>query len=433
MRWSDVPARRLGRPSVLQKPGPRWALALAVLAAAAVIPLGCLLAAHLFGGSGGPFALYQWTQPAREVSDQQAPLEAPSLLQGSERGHQTSTLPVARLPPSQLRGPVRKTGPLISDRVLPSHFQAACQQAGWWAWLEGLAVPGSPAPRQPCQHCQLFINTEYKFAYLRLPKTGGYTIVTTLGECDAAPGKPGCLTPLWKEVEAMGEGEAEALLQRIHQDFFVFTSLRDPYERAVHMYSFLMLSTLPSPATCRYVMDWDRFCDNPVAFAQACAQQPHCCYALASEEGNGALRKASHIHLQAPCVLAADGGLAVDYVVRHADLAADLAAALAAINARRDPGLPELALPPRLPAPLSQGRLRQRCRDGRSQRHRQHSPVNVTAEGESWAGLVAKEDYCSTADYYSGPHAHCKAAIARYYAADLQLVYPREPPGGSTL
>lgn len=138
--------------------GPRWALALAVLAAAAVIPLGCLLAAHLFGGSGGPFALYQWTQPAREVSDQQAPLEAPSLLQGSERGHQTSTLPVARLPPSQLRGPVRKTGPLISDRVLPSHFQAACQQAGWWAWLEGLAVPGSPAPRQPCQHCQLFVS-----------------------------------------------------------------------------------------------------------------------------------------------------------------------------------------------------------------------------------------------------------------------------------
>lgn len=34
---------------------------------------------------------------------------------------------------------------------------------------------------------------------------------------------------------------------------------------------------------------------------------------------------------------------------------------------------------------------------------------------------VAPEQYCDTREYYSGEHAHCLAALARYYAPDLAL------------
>ena len=41
----------------------------------------------------------------------------------------------------------------------------------------------------------------------------------------------------------------------------------------------------------------------------------------------------------------------------------------------------------------------------------------------TWQGLVAKEQYCSTHEYYSGRHAHCRASIEAYFLDDLRLLY----------
>lgn len=66
--------------------------------------------------------------------------------------------------------------------------------------------------------------------------------------------------------------------------------------------------------------------------------------------------------------------------------------------------------------------MRQRCAAGHSVLHDRHRPVNVTLRDESWVGLAAKEDYCETAEYYSGAHAHCRAGIMQYFSDDAALL-----------
>ena len=147
----------------------------------------------------------------------------------------------------------------------------------------------------------------------------------------------GCMEEWWPELVAMGEAQADAAVQRMFSSYFVFTTARDPFARAVSMYHFLLSSTFPEPAECRSLVrrltgwlgrrvpdewmggwmgtllalspfltvaqpqiDWDTFCNNPVSFVQACRQHPHCCFAMPEEGGNGALRECL-VCRSAPC------------------------------------------------------------------------------------------------------------------------------------
>lgn len=40
----------------------------------------------------------------------------------------------------------------------------------------------------------------------------------------------------------------------------------------------------------------------------------------------------------------------------------------------------------------------------------------------TWQGLLARERYCTTAEYYTGRHAHCAKGVAAYYAGDVALL-----------
>ena len=82
-------------------------------------------------------------------------------------------------------------------------------------------------------------------------------------------------------------------------------------------------------------------------------------------------------------------------------------------------GLPALELPAQLTTEVE--KMRQQC-PGHSVQHPQHRPANVTLRGQTWLGLAAKEEYCSTAEFYSGQHAHCRAGIATYYSQDVTLL-----------
>ncbi|PSC70631.1 hypothetical protein C2E20_5982 [Micractinium conductrix] len=119
-------------------------------------------------------------------------------------------------------------------------------------------------------------------------------------------------------------------------------------------------------------------------------------------------------------MLAAGGsGLAVDFVARQEHLEMDVATVAGIINLRRPIGLPALELPAQLTTEVE--KMRQQC-PGHSVQHPQHRPANVTLRGQTWLGLAAKEEYCSTAEFYSGQHAHCRAGIATYYSQDVTLL-----------
>lgn len=73
--------------------------------------------------------------------------------------------------------------------------------------------------------------------------------------------------------------------------------------------------------------------------------------------------------------------------------------------------------------PLGTEKMRARCASGGSVRAARHGVAPMEDGTGTWQGLVAKEQYCSTHEYYSGRHAHCRASIEAYYLDDLRLLY----------
>lgn len=96
---------------------------------------------------------------------------------------------------------------------------------------------------------------------------------------------------------------------------------------------------------------------------------------------------------------------------------------------------PHPALP--LPSPLAPGVAplapyaatsdnvnRQRCDPSESRLLASHYEAEMVGsiDTNKWVGLVAKEQYCSTAEFYQGRHAHCYAGVAEFYRSDLDVL-----------
>jgi hypothetical protein len=94
----------------------------------------------------------------------------------------------------------------------------------------------------------------------------------------------------------------------------------------------------------------------------------------------------------------------------------DLSELLQHLNAR--PGVPTL----KLGKQVRPENVWQRCVMERSASGQRHKAVVHTKGPHTWLGFEPKERYCSTDEYYTGQHAHCKAGIAAYFADDLRLL-----------
>lgn len=163
----------------------------------------------------------------------------------------------------------------------------------------------------------------------------------------------------------------------------------------------------------------------------------------------------------------------MDFVARQETLAEDMAALLGKLNARRDEGgrvgtagklrgprslaefaarcpschrppsllgsiyrsspaqpsfcpcSPSAGVPPLVPGKeLGTEKMRSKCASGSSVRAVRHGSAPMHDPVSTWQGLVAKEQYCSTEEYYSGRHTHCRASVEAYFADDLRLLYP---------
>lgn len=93
-----------------------------------------------------------------------------------------------------------------------------------------------------------------------------------------------------------------------------------------------------------------------------------------------------------------------------------------------------MPVPPRQPSPagvpalqlgaqLGTAKMRARCASGRSGAAAAHGAAEMEQGAWRWQGMVAREQYCTTDEYYAGRHAHCRASVAAYYADDLRLLY----------
>jgi hypothetical protein len=74
-----------------------------------------------------------------------------------------------------------------------------------------------------------------------------------------------------------------------------------------------------------------------------------------------------------------------------------------------------------VPSRLATALKRKPCPTGESQLLPAHVPT-AFATHISWTGLRAREQYCTTRDFYDGRHAHCLGSIAAYFADDVQLL-----------
>ncbi|EFN58881.1 hypothetical protein CHLNCDRAFT_140783 [Chlorella variabilis] len=306
-----------------------------------------------------------------------------------------------------VHGFVRKAGPLD-----PLHWQAGSfdwrvlQRQSWLDERARLLAEGSPPPPLPLlSSCQVFVNHLYRVIYLRHAKTASSSLLCHFSGCreEKAGGGSGKADTSFQHLKLAPGQELEALWR----DYLVVTFVRNPYQRAVSAYKMMARQGDPRRAADNGTADngtadngtaaysWDNFCADPAGFADECLADPVC-------RKKGREFVYAHIEPQQPCVVSANGGWAVDFIGRVEHMDEDLGAVLRELERRRPQDAP----------PIKQ---------------LDHSLENVNGRGCNETGEgrphpVAKEQYCNPAEYYSGRHAACFAAVQRHYAGDVAML-----------
>lgn len=187
------------------------------------------------------------------------------LLLVSARHGSRANQPVARqlmtvdAAAAPLHGVVLKTGVLNISLFHPDR-QAACV-ADRDAWIARQAAAPAAAPnstahggscleRPPCQHCQVWANHRYRIVYVRHAKAGSTTVLGHFKDCREPNAPASCLERLFVSNSSIA-GWSEVRVASMWCRYFIFTVARDPLERAVSTYHWLMRTVLPEPANCR--------------------------------------------------------------------------------------------------------------------------------------------------------------------------------------
>ena len=83
----------------------------------------------------------------------------------------------------------------------------------------------------------MFVNHEYRFIYVRSPKSASTSIVDVLGECGnartAGHAKPSCMKHSWEGAMTVEQ------IEKVWKEYFVFGFVRNPWKRAYSLYKYL--------------------------------------------------------------------------------------------------------------------------------------------------------------------------------------------------
>eukprot|EP00798_Chlamydomonas_sp_ICE-L_P021193 gene21193-28095_t len=207
---------------------------------------------------------------------------------------------------------------------IPAIAQAELEQQQLVEWFEA-TILGRPFdnlnfPLYPgVQLCPYFINHHFKVIYVKSPKTGSTSILSLppfKGQCKdeaTSEDKQYCYLPVLKKE----------ISPEIWMDYFVFAVARNPWERAVSMYHYLLAMRHPTrlPEARANLKWWSlqdtlfgacakptflEFCRNPAIIALQ-GRLLGC--------GFGLHHDWHHVEPAAPCCTSRSGGLALDFTI----------------------------------------------------------------------------------------------------------------------
>lgn len=190
--------------------------------------------------------------------------------------------------------------------------------------------PGLLQPPVQWPKCQVFVNDHYRYIWIKGQKVGGTSLRPHLGwicddywKVDENQEMPYCAYPLYKKRNA-----TEGFLDRNQwEDYFVFTTIRNPYARFASGFAYLNGKTKCPQSS------FSQVCRDPFWMVKVCGIL-NCCN-LISEE-------ISHIMEQSSCMFTKKGRIAVDYVMQTETLNEDFQVVAKEINKRRKEGVPPL-------------------------------------------------------------------------------------------
>lgn len=191
-------------------------------------------------------------------------------------------------------------------------------------------------PSLPFPHCQVYINHDYKFIWIKGHKVGSTAWRGPLGWlCDDHWKIPEnasfdhCSLPLGQQSVTSEE------VRKYWREYFVFGAVRNPYDRFASAYEYI--KSHAATKGCESELRKPPFkevCEDPYLFAVICKLS----FCWCTEH------HFRHFMPQAPCLLTESLLPAVDYLADVATLDSDLETIIGNINARRDKSMPPLEL-----------------------------------------------------------------------------------------
>ena len=191
-------------------------------------------------------------------------------------------------------------------------------------------------PIVPYPTCQVYINHEYKFIWIKGHKVGSTALREPLGWlCDDHWKIPPdakfdhCSHAMWRQSITTEDAV------KYWREYFVFGVMRNPYDRFASAFEYIRASA--SSGACEkeiQKLSFENVCQDPYLHTLHCALGQCWC----------STHHFRHFMPQTPCLLTESLLPAVDYLADISTLDADLEWILENINARRDKSLPALEL-----------------------------------------------------------------------------------------
>eukprot|EP01025_Chloroclados_australasicus_P023898 TRINITY_DN24081_c0_g1_i6.p1 TRINITY_DN24081_c0_g1~~TRINITY_DN24081_c0_g1_i6.p1 ORF type:complete len:370 (+),score=11.61 TRINITY_DN24081_c0_g1_i6:82-1110(+) len=180
--------------------------------------------------------------------------------------------------------------------------------------LQNNAPVNEPVILPQVAQCQVFISHKYKLIYVKNAKTGGSSLVNNFGRTcnrwnDTTTNRECISGAFRKPGDPLQEIPNQEFAEKIWQEYFVFTGIRNPFSRAASAYSYLLGRRQEFNT---HQLDG---CQNP-QFSDYC-KAPYV-IGMQTEQNeciDNKMHDYLHVESESQCVRTPDGKLVVDFIL----------------------------------------------------------------------------------------------------------------------